>query len=392
MSYSRSITPAELGQGTGQPRCAVPDMASSDWRELPENQSGFVFGTPLGCYKNRVLFGVNLRLNTGGLVPLPPTTVAGSSPNGPPAPLYGLVEVIVDASVRDPNADHSLAFSLVVIEDRASALGRPIRTTSDVQNPEAGTRTYSDQWVQTSGLLTAWYDSSGVMRTARFSREQTSTLDSVEDGLDYNWSLSRSTKLQLLFGGVVDERELTENLNISALDGTLDIERRVIETDRPDDVSKYHGPQYAVTYKIQPDQIYLPGLHLVMGAVARLVEVSFLGNVLERQDIRQLWLAAHANNVASICSFREPFDYADGANSMVVKAHSGPVVGPLGLAGGAVSYDFNRPKTSPPTRYYRGGFSDFGRPWLYGAGNPITGQVARAADYYSGSITAITWV
>lgn len=389
-----SYTPAELDQTIGQPRCAVYSGSGLSWRELPANAGGSISLVMLGCYQNRILFGVVLTSSTGDLLTLPPSSGESSSASGPPLPYYGLVELRVDADVRDPDALHSQAFHMTVIENRSSALGHPLQTLSDVSNPEEETRSYSEVWVQTSGLLTAWYDPNGVIRSARYSREQKATLEHAGDGLNYHWDTSRSTKLKLHYsgGGVVDERELTEQLTITALDGHLDIVRRVTATDAEDDVSEYHDSQYAQTYNLEPDKTFLPGLHLVMGAVAYVVPVNWQNNVLELQDIHQLWLVAHGNNVASICSSREPYDYAEGAASMNVQVYSGRAVGPLGPVGGPMTATINRPKTSLPSRYYRGLLSEFGAPWLRGAGNPATGEIARAGDYISSGATAITWI
>ncbi|MGC7038703.1 hypothetical protein ACP0JX_30905, partial [Pseudomonas aeruginosa] len=75
--------------------------------------------------------------------------------------MYGLVEVTIAPDIRDPEADHSQTVTIDVIENRQAALGNPVHQVTDESSQPGDpieTTLYREEWNQTSGLLTAWYD------------------------------------------------------------------------------------------------------------------------------------------------------------------------------------------------------------------------------------------
>ncbi|RIA22673.1 hypothetical protein DFO61_3363 [Ectopseudomonas oleovorans] len=392
----RGFSNAELGQGVDQPLCAA--KSTGGWRLVGQGADYFIGWIFLGAFQNRLLFALRMTAPSSGGTSLPhPTgTAPGSSPGGAPEGYCGLVEVAVDKQLFGPDGDPDLHLQLTVLESRQTALGNPTYSLSDVTAPGGGSRNRDEETEQTSALLTAWYDVEGNVRTARYSRRQLATYDYVSSAVDdRHWDLTRSTEFELLYGGsVVDQRYLSEQLAIDQVGASLSVSRTVSESGLDDDVSDWSGT-YAAGASIVPEPfaVFRAGQGLVMGSVAYIFTLPGMGNVLREQDVRLLWLAAHSNNVASLCRSREPYDYPGGGDLMQVEAYSGPAIGPAGVVPGTMNRLVDRPRTSVGP-FYRGFFSDAGQRWVLGTGNPVTGQVARANDYYGwpDGYPSISWV
>lgn len=393
---TRSFSNDALGQGMDQPLCAALNAAG--WRLVGQSSDYFVRWGFLGAYQNRMLFGLKLIAASGASIglPHPPATAPlSSSPAGAPDCYCGLVEVVIDKALFGPEVDPDTHIALTVLENRDQALGSPTHSLSDVTAPGGNSRARSEETEQTSALLTAWYDLDGVVRSARYSRRQVATLDYSAPTVDErHWSVTRSTNVELLYGGsVVDQRSLSERLEIDQVVETLTATRTVSESGVDDDVANWSGTYAGGSIAPDPLPVFRAGQGLVMGCVAYILTLPGQGNVLREQDVRLVWLAAHSNNVASLCRSREPYDYPDGVNTMQVEAYSGPAIGPAGVVPGSMNRVLDRPRT-PVGPFYRGFFSEVGQRWVLGTGNPITGQIARANDYYGwpGGYPSISWV
>lgn len=387
-------TNSELGQGTDQPESAAKLVSGSSWSwRLSGQQPGYqVRYRFLGAHQNRLLFGLYLLPSVfDSELPAPPGTAAGSSIDGAPQALCGLIEVEIARELFGPEGDPDEHLTLHVLEDRSVALGNPFHDVVDVEGGGGSTRHRVEEASETSALLTAWYDASGVVRTARFNREQHAEYEHLYVSGDRYWVTSRRTVFTLLYGGtVVDERELGEELEITSVDGSTTITRRVFTTGAETDITTWTGP-YAgsLTLAPSPPTVSRAGANLVMGAVTYIVNIPGFGSVLRDQDIQLIWLVAHSNNVASICSSREPYDYPPGSNSYIVEARSGPAIGPAGPRGGALTSLV--PKGRGPTNPYLRSFFALPR-WVTGTGNPVTGQIVRASDYYDIPNVIYSWV
>lgn len=394
-SVTRSWSLAERGQGTDQPLCAAKNTAG-EWRLVGQSADYSIRWSFMGAHKNRMLFAQTLLAFGGVGLPHPTGTAPGSSPGGAPVSYCGLVEVIVDKALFGPTGDPAVHLNINMLEDRETALGNPTYSLIDTTAPGGGSRNRDEETEQTSALLTAWYDNDGTVRTARYNRRQVATYDYVSTAVDdRHWDLTRSTEFELLYGGsVVDEHSLSEQLEIDQVGATLTATRTVTESGLPDDVATWTGT-YAGGSGIEPDPfaVFRAGQGLVMGSVAYILTLPGEGNVLREQDVRLMWLVAHSNNVASLCRSREPYDYPGGGDLMQVEAYSGPAIGPAGIVASSMSRTLDRPRTVVGP-FYRSFFSEVGQRWVNGTGNPVTGQIVRADDYYGwpGGYPQISWV
>ncbi|MDO9625133.1 MAG: hypothetical protein Q7J46_14215 [Pseudomonas sp.] len=402
---SRSFTAAGLGQAGGQPACAArsSDPSSQAWLEIPKGGTGDMRWTLLSFTGSRVLYGLTLTAGPGSTgLPHPTGTDPGGFGSASPSGYHGLIEIELNESVLDPEADHSTAITLRVIENRSVALGNPGSDAADSSSAETGSRNYRAEQTQQSGLLTAWYGTDGTIRSARYNRHQLSTLVSTLSETVKTWRLYRTTTMELTYGGsTVDARTLSESLDITASyelndaglyeSRHLTVQRKITETGEEDDIVSYDGPSYGVTYNPDPLPVYMPGAHMVMGVVAYIVNLNVFGNVLDEQDVRLLWFVPHSNNCASICRSREPYEYPDGGNLSYIDASAGPAIGPNGPVAGGMSRTIPRPRTTPGP-YWRSFFAAAGIRWLMGTANPVTGQVARSDDFYITNLYGISWV
>lgn len=396
-SLARSITRDEIGQGISEAQCAAKDF-NGNWRLVGASNDYSVTLLFLGAYANRLLYGIRLRADTSasGLSAPPGTAQGSSSDGGAPEALFGLVEVVVDEALFGPDGDPDLHIHLTVLENRQTALGNPTYSLSDVTVPGGVNRTRAETTEQSSALLTAWYDRAGNVKTARYNRRQVATFDHISASPnDRHWKVTRSTNVELLYAGaVVDQRSLSESLEIDQVEAALTVSRTISESGVEDDTAHWEGT-YAGGSGIVPNPlpVFRAGQGLVMGVVAYILTLPVHGNVLREQDVRLIWLVAHSNNVSSLCRSREPYDYPAGTNVMEVEAYSGPAIGPAGIAPGVMTRTIARSR-SVRGAYYRSFFSHAGVGWVLGTGNPATGQIVRADDYYGypNGFPVLSWV
>lgn len=396
------VSVSDMQQASG-PTFAAKDLNQSPlwWQVTPGQYTGMALEFhKLGIWENRILLGLVWRVSESSgrpLLPHPPATTpgdSGSSPSGAPVAYSGLIELVAGPVMLDPDGDYSAALSINVVESLTTASGDAQHTYTDTTDPVSGARNVFDERVESGGLLTAWYDGEGVIRTARYNRTQTATYEQTdllpELPDKYNTIRTRRTELDLLFGAtMVDSRFLEEKLEIFNESPTRWGGRSTIkETGQTDDVSDFTDGGYD---EPEVNPTFMVGSHLAMGSLAQIVGDGFGNNLLDYQDIRLVWIAPSSNNVCSLSRSREPYDYADGQESMTVNVSSGPAVGPLGAVGGVVSHAITRPKTTPGN-FWRGFFSNAGRKWVWATGNPVTGQVVRARDYYDEPDTFFDWV
>lgn len=234
----KKITLEDVGQGAGQPECAVKDLLGSnfDYWFFGDNVK-LDYLKLLGVYRNRLLLGVVVTQGEGmrQIDPPPGTSVvSGSSPSGAPQGLYGLVEVTIAPDIRDPEADHSQTVTIDVIENRQAALGNPVHQVTDESSQPGDpieTTLYLEEWNQTSGLLTAWYDAQGNIETARYNRRHYALKEyRNEPGVTTRTATERTSEVALLSGSgsVVDSSVLTEQFEAIYIPGTgLQITRTV---------------------------------------------------------------------------------------------------------------------------------------------------------------------
>lgn len=393
------VSVSDLQQASGPVFAAKTLSESPTWRQVTPGEyegMGLEFHN-LGIWENKILLGLIWRvsiINGRPVLPHPIMTSpgsGGSSPGGAPVAYSGLIELVVDPVMLDPAGDYSDALSINVVESLTTALGNAQHNYSDETDPDDA-RTVIDERIETSGLLTAWYDSSGTIRTARYNRTQLATfVETVVSGIsEKNQTRIRRTELDLLFGGtVVDSRFLQEEFQIINESPTRWTVRNTIsETGKDDDITESEDVGYDST-SIYPT--YTVGSHLAVGTPAQIYSDGLVDNVLDYQDVRLLWIAPSSNNVASLSRSQEPYDYPEDQDYMMVSVYSGPAVGPLGVVGSPVSREITRGKTSPGN-FWRGFFSTVGQKWVWATGNPVTGAVVRANSYYDEPDTFFDWV
>lgn len=385
----KKITLEDVGQGAGQPECAVKDLLGSnfDYWFFGDNVK-LDYLKLLGVYRNRLLLGVVVTQGEGmrQIDPPPGTSVvSGSSPSGAPQGLYGLVEVTIAPDIRDPEADHSQTVTIDVIENRQAALGNPVHHVTDESSQPGDpieTTLYREEWNQTSGLLTAWYDAQGNIHTARYNRRHYAVKEyRNEPGVTTRTATERSSEVALLSGSgsVVDSAVLTEQFEAIYIPGTgLQITRTVKCTGEPDDVTTYTDPDHTGGPVVTPPTTtFPPGMHIVNTVVTYQWLVNG-ENMLANQDQHQVWLAALSNNSAAICHIRDPFDYPEGQTTTTVSVRQGPAVHLGGVTSGTVTDTMT--KSKPAHEYRRGFFWEPADRWVRASCNPITGELSRGPE------------
>ncbi|MBN0864131.1 hypothetical protein JTL79_35135, partial [Pseudomonas aeruginosa] len=113
-----------------------------------------------------------------------------------------------------------------VIENRQKALGntghQETEESSHTGDP-IETTVYREEWNQNSGLLTAWYDAQGNIKTARYNRRHYALKEyRNEPGVTTRTATERSSEVALLSGSgpVVDSTVLTEQFEAIYIPGT----------------------------------------------------------------------------------------------------------------------------------------------------------------------------
>ncbi|HCR1655322.1 TPA: hypothetical protein ONA94_002451, partial [Pseudomonas aeruginosa] len=376
----------EIGQGDDQPECASRTRASYDGWALSKSVSLFYFPL-LGVYKNKILLGVVVQPKNQEIgISSPPGTskASGSSPAGAPEGLYGLIEITIAQDIRDQESDHSNTISLRVVEDRRTALGSPVHNVIDQKNqPQDGVTTeyYLDEWIQSSGLVTAWYDAQGNIQTARYNRRHYASRDaSYGPDVPSRFATERASEIELLdgSGNVVDSFTLKESFETQELLGLgLKITRTVQATGEEDDVTTYLDPDHVGGADVDAPATFPPGLHIANTVVTYQWLVNG-ENKLRDQDQHQLWIAALSNNSAALCHVREPYDYPDGQDTTTVRVRQGPAVKIGGVSPNTIAETITKSKLQH--RYLRGFFWTPADGWVRASCNPITGELSRGKE------------
>lgn len=408
---TRTFTLNALGQGLDQPPvAALRGQHGSDWALAGIDPGDMVVnGEFCGAHQNRLLFLLYAQaLSSASSIPTPRALSATSLGHTPQAPVdpprapCGLIEVEIDRGLFGSDWDANAHLSVRVVEDRKQALGNPRhnRYQGGHTLPGDTLATVTEEVSETSALLTAWYDPAGNIRTARFNRVQrVATTDRrlTQNGafVGNYMTYSNHAKLELSYDGlVVDSRILNETIERNAGATSYSFTRIISATGEEDDVAIFSDDRYRGTGGAVPEvNAERAGGNLSFATYAYILQLEGV-DVLRKQDIRMLHMTRHSNNVASICTSSEPYDYPSGGASYSVQAVSGPAIGPNGPAGGTMSATLTKRRTSWPT-WSRSFFSLDTRRWSAGAGNPITGQFVRAVDHYDGSSvegSSLTWV
>ncbi|MBV5688539.1 hypothetical protein KUU52_32175, partial [Pseudomonas aeruginosa] len=375
-----------IGQGDDQPACASRARASYDGWSFGNKASLYYFPL-LGVYQNRILFGVVIQPGSGGLgISSPPGTSkeSGSSPAGAPRGLYGLIEITIAQDIRDQESDHSNTISMRVVEDRRTALGSPVNNFIDQKNPPQDgvtTEYYLDEWIQSSGLVTAWYDAQGNIQTARYNRRHYASKESSYGSeVPSRVATERASEIDLLdgSGSVVDSFMLKESFEAQELSGLgLQITRTVQVTGEEDDVTTYLDPDHVGGVDVDVPATFPPGLHVANTVVTYQWLVNG-ENKLRDQDQHQLWIAALSNNSAALCHVREPYDYPEGQDTTTVRVRQGPAVKIDGISPNTIVETITKSKLQH--RYLRGFFWTPADGWVRASCNPITGELTRGKE------------
>lgn len=358
-----------------------------------------------GAHQNKLLFMLLAQANSGAETIPTPRALSSDSLSGaiPPRAPCGLIEVELDRGLFGPAPDPAVHVTVSVIEDRQQALGNPqhSRVTGGHTLPLETLSTITETASETSALLTAWYSPTGEIRTVRYNRTQrVASTDKTLRTSAGTWdgrkrTYANQTTVELLYNGtVVDSKSLNETIEIDALPTSYSFARTISSTGEEDDVATFYDDRYRGTgggaFEVQADRA---GGSLSSAAYAYILMLDGV-DVLRKQDIRMMHLTRHSNNVASICTSIEPYDYPEGQTSYAVRATSGGAIGPDGPAGGPMSATLTK-RQDPGPFWARSFFSSDTSRWVLGAGNPLTGQIVRAADHYAGSPPGgyrLTWV
>ncbi|TLX54861.1 hypothetical protein DN824_20475 [Stutzerimonas nosocomialis] len=385
-AFAVPVSLSDLGQGAGQPSYyALQSTAVSNPQRFLVNDAfpGSHQLELLDFRQNRMLLGVVVIADsrapayTEVYSENPPATVNGRWPR-----FYsGLIEVEIGPDLLDVE-DAADAVTIRVIEDRASALGAPVREQHD--GPGGIIRDYLERWTQTSGLVTAWYEGDTV-RTARFDRVQECTLrrwiqtDEQQQTVIEQQTRTRSTQLRLLndSGVVIDQIEMTEILEEIQTNGSqLQVRRTVQVSGQPDDVTESSVFTGTASFG-GPFTCFPPGLHGVNTCVAYIYSNGGQ-NRLREQDIRLMWLLPYSNQLACLAFTREPYDYPPNSDAMPVQITIGHCVSPTGTVGSTWSVaETHYRGDNPGEQYYRGFFHSPFSLYMRGSYNPVTGELAR---------------
>ncbi len=378
-AVSIPVTLDSLGQGAGQPSFYALQAASSTNPQFYLVNDAFPGSRRLDLLdfrQNKMLFGVVVRSSIAApsynsVYERTPGTVN----DGWPTFYAGLVEIEIGP---DAVANPAQAITIRTLEDRATALGSPLREQRD--EPNGIIRDYLDRWTQVRGLVTAWYDGEAV-RTARFDRMQECTLrrwieTNGAQAIEYQ-TRTRVTELRLVSGNtVVDELRLAEILEEIQSGPQLQVVRTVQVSSQQDDVTD-SGPFTGTAAFGGPFTCFPPGLHGVNTVVAYIYSEGG-GNRLREQDIRMIWLLPYSNQLGCLAYTQEPYDYPAGSDSMPVQIVLGPCLGPAGVIGSTWSVAETHYRGEiPDQQFYRGFFHTPLSMYMRGSYNPVTGQLAR---------------
>ncbi|MBG5844357.1 hypothetical protein I5G21_31615 [Pseudomonas aeruginosa] len=375
-----------IGQGEDQPACAVraKDVSFDGWQLT--NKVVLSELSMLGVYQNRLLFGVYVRTTDLSPIEQPPGTswISGSSNSGAPAGFYGLIEITVSPSIRDPDADRSKVLTITVLETRAQAMGNPTHMHVDESSPidaPVVTANYRDEWVQTSALITAWYDAQGNVRSARYNRQHYGARTyRYEQDVEHS-RMERASVLELITdsGQVADHIELKEILEAQAAPDTgFSVTRTIQCTGESDDVTSFLQSDRYRGVKLDTPATFPPGLHVCNTVVSYEWLDDSGENLLDYQDHHQVWIVALSNNSAALCRVREPYDYPEGQSTTTVTVRQGAAVRIGGITSGAITDTITKEKEAH--RYLRGFFWSPADRWTRGSCNPITGELSRGAE------------
>lgn len=379
-TYNYPLTRSELGQGAGQPAMLVQRTEYAGrffWTDDPHGGGTFV--RLLDFKENRLLFAVILN---GSLI-------AESYGYGPlrvgsdyPVCYAGLFEIEILPTILEPETDPLDATVFRLIQDRAAALGDPVREAHDVTGGSVSpgvpiNRDYLERWTQTGGLLAAWYGDDGGIETVTYDRIQECTLYWVGGELTPAEVMTtrRTTTMRVRAPGGVLVDELVMQEVLLQRRSTRTVTRTISITGQDDDVTA--GEFLASRrFNSEPFECYPPGAHTV-AAVVSYVYTSGGSNVLEYQDIRTAWLLPYSNRMGCIALIREPYDYPPGSDEMPVQFQFRPIATPAGAAGGTSEFSgiHNRGAANGP--YHRGLMHSEFTGLRWGSYNPVTDEVAR---------------
>lgn len=380
-SIARAVTAADIGQGPGQPEAAghgqAPPNATYVERQITDAYPGRFKAFVRDFHGNRLLLGVVAVADYDAPAAQPPLSAVstGVAGNWPASifPLFGLLEVEILPSLFEAGVTPDDAVVFRVLEDRRSALGQPLFEMGDVPLPSSG-RQYFATWTQSSGLLNAFYDSSGAVQTIRYSRVQHSTLHrrqvEGEGGTFYTQQdTARTTTLQLfgVSGAQVDEFTLSESLVEISRGPSMRVIRTVTATGDTDDVQD-SGDVTGTPSWAAPLDVYMPGFHMFAPCITQLYRVNGV-DIIQPQDIRVAWIVAHGNRMGCLAFTREPFTTTAG-NPVHIQMRK--IATPAGVVDDVLSVVESKPIGFPNLRSF---FLFTGR--LSGAYNPVTGEHTR---------------
>ncbi len=386
-SIARPLALADIGQGSGQPDAAAYHLngliGSYFAGEITSQYPGKLKAFVRDFRENKLLLGVVAASEPGS--PIAGVPLSQQSTRAPGVwrdslfPLFGLLEVEVLPSIFDEGVAPDDAVLLRVIEDRNSALGSPVFETGNT-TPPGGGRNYFARWTQTRGLLNAFYDASGIVKTIRYSRVQESTLHKRRlqgdgDSLYWRQDTGRSTTFQLygIDESQVDEFTLAENLTEIERGSSVRVIRTVNATgDEPEVLDS--GEVSGTAVWADPLEVYKPGFHNFVACISQFYKVAGV-DIIPSQDIRVAWVIPYGNRMGCLAFTREPYETTAGKP---VRIQMRKIAAQSGVIDDVLSAIEAKPSFFPNVRSL---FLFNGR--LLGSFNPVTGQHTR---------TGGTWV
>ena len=308
-TLTRTLSVDEVEQGAGQPECVC--WNGTIWAMINDDNPALLSARIRDFRDNRalvVLYAFAQPSSIEGVMP-PFTANATGHPSDwgweffPP---LGLLEVSLTEYALDPEADLEDCFTITVLEDRATALGNPVYTETDV-DLGGGNREYSASWEQEEALVNAFYNADGDLQTIRVNRTQSSSLHrrAVSAGRQQDTIANTTYELIDVDGTVVDTMTIESHMTELESAGTLRVVRRISATGETDDITD-SGVVTGTASWADPVAVHPPGMHNYAVVLSHVYRINGV-DIIDNQDLLSLYVLPASNRGACLALARDTY-------------------------------------------------------------------------------------